>query len=177
MRYLSSSAVSSSSNLHARRAAVCSLHWAMLLWTSLSSTSLAFSCLRRDAATPPPSAPPSNMWAQFRLLSSSMCSCGNMWGHSTAVSDELSASTSTEMRWVRTVTPEWDAPLENPGLGLSPSSAVSSGCSALAPERISTCVCICKLRLCAVCTVWTIPCLCSAAPWFVSVNEAPGVDG
>lgn len=177
MRYLSSSAVSSSSNLHARRAAVCSLHWAMLLWTSLSSTSLAFSCLRRDAATPPPSAPPSNMWAQFRLLSSSMCSCGNMWGHSTAVSDELSASTCTDMRWVRTVTPEWDAPLENPGLGLSPSSAVSSGCSALAPATISTCVSICKLRLCAVCTVWTIPCLCSAAPWFVSVNEAPGVDG
>lgn len=78
-RYLSSSAVNSSSNLHARRAAVCSFHSSILLWTCLSSASLAFSCLRSDAAAPPPppSAPPWQRWLRVRLLSSSMCSCRN----------------------------------------------------------------------------------------------------
>lgn len=72
--HLSNSAVSSCSNLSARRAAACSFQRAMLLWTRRSSASLARSCSRRDAVAAP-SAPPSSRGAHFKLLSSSTCSC------------------------------------------------------------------------------------------------------
>lgn len=69
LRHLSRSAISCSVKLPARRAAVCCFHWAVLLWSCLSSCSWAFSCLQRDAA-----APPSGPGTRFRLQNSSMCS-------------------------------------------------------------------------------------------------------
>lgn len=142
-RYLSSSAVSSSSNLHARRVAVCSFHSSILLWTCLSSASLAFSCLRSDAATPPPpppSAPPWQRWASVRLLSSSMCSCRNsdlQLGLGFCFFLRQCAPTRKTQRENRFV-PGWDAPSASSRLRLSPSSAVASGCLILAPIKVWT---------------------------------------
>ena len=70
--HLSSSDVSSSSNLRASRAAVFSFHWPMLLCTCRSSSSLSLSCRLKESITPPSGAPLS--WERFRILSSSMCS-------------------------------------------------------------------------------------------------------
>lgn len=69
--------------------------------------------------------------------------------------------------------PEWDAPLENPRLGLSPSSAVASGCSILAPEKIGTCRHVLYQTLCSMyslkytlsCLSCSVVCFCELSSW------------